>query len=303
MSARATLDPMRVTAQTTLPEQPCPEDLLRILSANPDGLLAESQFTQTEHERQLITRELEVARRIQQSLLPKTFPRLPGFDLAGFCHCARHVSGDFYDVLPLSSDSVLLVVADVMGKGVPAALFASTLRTLVRTISEWTTHPAELLTRMNRLMFDELSMVDMFITVQVAVADARKRSLVLANAGHCPLLLTDGLVSRALAPDGLPLGISADATFSEQMVLLDEFTCALLYTDGVTEVRNRQGRFFGQSRLESWLCRNARSYSTATQLKQHFLSELSEFQADAAPLDDQTFLLLVHGAAAQKSSD
>src|SRR5439155_4290920 len=83
--------------------------------------------------------------------------------------------------LPLSQASALIVVADVMGKGVPAALFAATLRTLVRTTAEWTHHPGDLLGRINKLMFAELSAVDMFITVQLAVADVRRQTLTVAN--------------------------------------------------------------------------------------------------------------------------
>src|SRR5213078_2814923 len=127
-------------------------------------------------------RELDIARNIQQSLLPKTFPSLPGFGLAGFCLSARQVGGDFFDVLPLSSHSALLVVADVMGKGVPAALFAATLRTLIRAMAEWTHRPGELLARVNRLMYDELSGVDMFITAQLALADTRQGRLIVASA-------------------------------------------------------------------------------------------------------------------------
>src|SRR6185503_15833404 len=126
----------------------------------------------------------EIARNIQQSLLPKAFPALSGYELAGFCRSARQVGGDFYDVLPLGEDLVLLVVADVMGKGVPAALFAATLRTLVRTTAEWTQRPSELLARINRLMFDELSSVDMFITAQLVLVDTRQKQLTVAAAGH-----------------------------------------------------------------------------------------------------------------------
>src|SRR5437016_5163851 len=113
--------------------------------------------------------ELEIARKIQESLLPKSFPTLPGFSLSGYCRTARHVGGDFYDVIALPGKSALLVMADVMGKGVPAALFAAILRTLIRTGAELAVRPLDLLARLNRQMYEELSGVDMFITVQVAL--------------------------------------------------------------------------------------------------------------------------------------
>jgi serine phosphatase RsbU (regulator of sigma subunit)/anti-sigma regulatory factor (Ser/Thr protein kinase) len=254
------------------------------------------------HEEHLDTRltshELEIARKIQQSLLPKTFPALPGFGLAGFCVSARQVGGDFYDVLPLPGERALLVVADVMGKGVPAALFAATLRTLIRTMAEWTTHPSELLARINRLMFEELSAVDMFITATVGLLEARERRLIVASAGHCPLLLTDKTgFSRAVSPEGMPLGIVAGADFSEEVVPLDSFSCALLYSDGLTEARNAHGEFFGEERLLKWLSQKSSRRETATELSNHFLRELNSFQGQISLSDDQTFLILAEETA------
>lgn len=302
MSARAALNLARDMAPVVLPEVESADALLR-----PFELDKVVRFPippeQTELESQTLAHQLAVARRIQESLLARTFTSLPGFDLAGFCRSAHQLGGDFYDVLPLSPHSLLLVVADVMGKGVPAALFTSSLRTLVRTLSQWERDPGHLLAQMNRLMFEELSLVDMFITVQVVVVDSRRRTLVLANAGHCPLLLTDGLtVTKALAPEGPPLGILPTATFAEHTVSLDEFTSALLYTDGLTESRDPEGELFGQSRLETWLGRNARTNETAAQLKERFLDDLTQFQAGPTPPDDQTFLLLIHRPALATSN-
>ncbi len=241
----------------------------------------------------LTTRELEIARNIQQSLLPKRFPTLAGYGLSGFCLSARQVGGDFFDVLPLTEDKVLLVVADVMGKGVPAALFAATLHTLIRTMAEWTHRPVELLERVNRLIYDELSGVDMFITAQIALADTRKRRLVVANAGHCPLLVTrrDNTV-QSISPEGMPLGILPDVAFEHVVVPLAECASAVLYTDGLTEARNTHGEFFGQERLFEWLKQNQSPKQTAAGLSEAFLAELKSFQGPVSLSDDQTFLIL-----------
>jgi serine phosphatase RsbU (regulator of sigma subunit)/anti-sigma regulatory factor (Ser/Thr protein kinase) len=239
----------------------------------------------------LTSRELDIARSIQQSLLPKTFPKLTGYGLSGFCLNARQVGGDFFDVLPLSQEKVLLVIADVMGKGVPAALFAATLRTLVRTVVEWTHRPAEILERVNRLIYDELSGVDMFITAQVAVADTHKRRLLAANAGHCPLLLTrqDNTI-EAVSPEGMPFGILADTVFEQVAIPLAEYTSVVLYTDGLTEARNAHGEFFGQERFFDWLRQN--QPRTASKLSEAFRAELKSFQGQIALSDDQTLLVL-----------
>jgi serine phosphatase RsbU (regulator of sigma subunit)/anti-sigma regulatory factor (Ser/Thr protein kinase) len=241
----------------------------------------------------LTSRELDIARSIQESLLPKRFPKLAGYGLAGFCINARQVGGDFFDVVPLSDDKVLLVIADVMGKGVPAALFAATLHTLVRTVAEWTHRPAEILERVNRLIFEELSSVDMFITAQMAVLDARKRRLMVANAGHCPLVLThhDGHV-EAISPEGMPLGIVAEATFEQMPISLQEHVSAVLYTDGLTEARNAHGQFFGQNRFFNWLQQHHALDKTAEQLSDALRAELKSFQGEISLSDDQTFLVL-----------
>jgi len=262
--------------------------------------LVNASLQRRELDLQVTARELEIARNIQESLLPKYFPPIPGFGLAGFCLSARHVGGDFYDVFEVAKGRVLLVVADVMGKGIPAALFAATLHTLVRTMSEWTYEPAELLARVNRQMFEELTAVDMFVTAQIVLIDTQKQELILANAGHCPLLVatrSGGLVSAS--PEGVPLGILPRASFREEIVPLRECTAALLYTDGLTESRNAHGDFFGQERLERWLRESHRHGSTAYERSWHFMADLKSFQSQVPLTDDQTFLILSREDAAQ----
>jgi serine phosphatase RsbU (regulator of sigma subunit) len=236
--------------------------------------------------------ELEIARGIQQSLLPKKFPVLPGFGLSGFCLSSRQVGGDFYDVLPLSGHSALLVIADVMGKGVPAALFAATLRGFIRTMADGKPpRPGQLLTRINRLMFEELSSVDMFITAQVALLDANKPRIVVASAGHCPLLLsTPAGVTTFIAPDGVPLGILPEFTFSEETV--KPSGCALLYTDGLLEAANPAGELFGRERLARWLGATSKQNQTASERSADLVGELQRFQSRPVPSDDQAFLIL-----------
>ena len=142
------------------------------------------------------------------------------------------MGGDFYDVLPVDADSHLLVVADVMGKGIPAAMFAVILRSLLRASPELTQQPAALLTRVNRLLFPELSGVDMFITAQLVYLNARERRIITASAGHCPLAVADARQVRMFSPEGMPLGILPDATFLDETVELPENCRVLLYTDG-----------------------------------------------------------------------
>jgi serine phosphatase RsbU (regulator of sigma subunit) len=219
---------------------------------------------------------------------------LSGYGLAGFCESAHQVGGDFYDVIKINDDALLLIIADVMGKGIPAAMFAAILRSLLRAVPEWMNQPAALLARVNRLLFEELSGVDMFITAQLVYVDSRNRRITAASAGHCPVLLsvdTEGNV-KSISPEGLPLGILPDTSFSNQTEPLPRNSRILLYTDGLTEARNAEGEFFGQERLIKWFKRSAQARKGAEELKDDLAAELLAFQSSSVLNDDQTFLIM-----------
>lgn len=256
--------------------------------------IVNARFQEEQFATRIVSRELEIAKNIQRSLLPKALPHLPGYTLAGYCESARQVGGDFYDVLRINDHAVLLIIADVMGKGIPAAIFAAILRSVLRAVPEWTTDPAALLSRVNRLLYEELSGVDMFITAQLVFVDTRERRLVAASAGHCPTLLSNGRTGsvKALSPEGLPLGILSETTFSSQTEELGKQHRVLLYTDGLTEARNAMGEFYGQDRLLRWFQQNGGQCKTAEELKCGLAAELERFQGNSLLNDDQTFLVL-----------
>lgn len=254
----------------------------------------------------VMSRELEIARNIQRTLLPKALPQPRGYGLAGFCESARQLGGDFYDVIRGSEHSLLLLIADVMGNGVPAALFTAILRSLVRSSPELTRQPGELLARLNRLLYPQLSEVDMFITMQLALVNTRKRELTLASAGHCPLLVASAdeePVVQQFSPDGLPLGILPTSVFAEETVRLGERCRVLLYTDGLTEARNAAGAFFGEARLTDWLREIATRGGTAAQFKQELAASLRHFRGRTPLTDDQSFLILATHANPASEAD
>jgi serine phosphatase RsbU (regulator of sigma subunit)/anti-sigma regulatory factor (Ser/Thr protein kinase) len=253
-----------------------------------------AQLQEEQLKSRLVSRELEIARTIQQALLPKTLPQLGNFRLAGFCESARQVGGDFYDVVKVNDDSILLMIADVMGKGIPAAMFAAILRSILRGTPEYNQQPAALLTRVNRLLFEELSEVEMFITAQLVYIDFAKRELIAASAGHCPILLGAPCSPnvKRLTPDGMPLGILPETPFSEEKHVLELNTRLLLYTDGLTDAHSGTGQFFGEERLLKWFERGAAQQRTAEELKASLVEELKKFQSQTAVYDDQTFLIL-----------
>jgi len=256
--------------------------------------IVNARFQEERVNTMLVARDLEIARNIQRSLLLKQLPQLPGFELAGYCESARQVGGDFYDIIRLSETSLLLVIADVMGNGIPAAMFAAILRSLVRALPDLARSPARLLSRVNVLLFDELSEVDMFITAQLVFVDASNGSVVVASAGHCPVILTEPGAHRVvcISPEGMPLGVMPDALFCDETATLEKESRVLLYTDGLTEARDPAGEQFGQERLIRWFQCAARASSSAGQLKEELIQELREFQSNLALSDDQTFLIL-----------
>ncbi len=254
----------------------------------------------------LVAHELEIAHRIQRALLPRTLPQLSGFRLAGNWESARQVGGDFYDAFPLGAHSLLLVVADVMGKGVPAAIFATITRSLLRALAVRTHHPAKLLKRLNELLYEELSSVGMFITAQLVFIDLHRRLLVAASAGHCPVLTLSGQTVKTIGVSGTPLGILPNATYRQQTATLAQPGGLLLYTDGLTEALNPAGEMFGQDRLADWLRARAPLPATAEQLRDELAADLSRFRGPAALCDDQAFLILAEDPeriAAQRQNE
>jgi len=187
---------------------------------------------------------------------------------------------------------LLLVIADVMGKGVPAAMFAAILRSLLRVSPELANQPAALLTRVNRQLYPELSGVEMFITAQLVHVDARARKIVTASAGHCPLVIADPREVRTFSPEGMPLGILPDTVFHDETADLPAGCRVLLYTDGVSDAFSPKREQYGQQRLLDWLQRTSACPRTAGELKGELARELDAHQQNAVLYDDQTFLIM-----------
>jgi serine phosphatase RsbU (regulator of sigma subunit) len=238
-------------------------------------------------------RELEIAAEIQRSLLPAQLPSCLPFALAAACQSALQVGGDFYDVIPAGENAVLLVIADVMGKGVPAALFAAVLRTTIRSMPQLFAQPGELLGAANRILFPDLSRVDMFITAKLAYLDPRRGEMISASAGHCPLLFC-GAAKTAPEKSGVPLGIKAHEVYLPTVNALPPGAAALLYTDGLSETRNAAGELLGEKNLQQLFTEAAAPARDAESARQLLLDRLAEFRGNALLIDDQTFVIIKH---------
>lgn len=206
-----------------------------------------------------IEEEIRNARAVQQVLIPDSLPSIPGFKVESVYVPAEEVGGDFFQIIPLPAGGVLMVIGDVSGKGIPAAMTVSLLVGTVRTLAHYTESPAEILTAMNQRMLARTR--NGFTTCLILRADT-DGSLTLANAGH----LAPYLGSRELAvANGLPLGISATSAYCESTTHLDEGEQLTILTDGVVEARSRTGELFGFERAVAIAAQSADSIAEAAQ--------------------------------------
>jgi len=198
--------------------------------------------------RRQLTREADEARAIQQALMPRSSPCIPGFRVTGLSVPAGAVGGDWYDFIPLPDGRWGLVLADVSGKGTAAALLMSSTRGMVRSLAHSSSGPAEVLTRLNKLLLEDLP-DGRFVTMVYGELDPASRTLRIANAGHLPPLLVDPSGHGWIATEhGLPLGIAA-GRFSETPVVLSDDSLVTLYSDGITEAALESGEEYGAERL------------------------------------------------------
>lgn len=206
------------------------------------------RFRQEQQERQRMGREAEEARIIQQSLLPKASPYIPGFAISGLSLPAGDVGGDWYDYIPFDDGCWGLVLADVSGKGTAAALLMSATRAMIRSLATTCSSPGETLGKLNRLMVEDLPS-GRFVTLIYAVLDPAARKLRFANAGHLPPLMVERDGARFLQTEsGTPLGL-AKGDFSETEVHLEQGSRLALYSDGITEAAGLDDEEYGAARL------------------------------------------------------
>ncbi|GAB1487569.1 SpoIIE family protein phosphatase [Opitutaceae bacterium] len=256
-------------------------DFIGIAQANAD-------LQEQRRQQQRTVRELEIATQIQASLLPTEFPSRPDWMIHGMCRNATAVGGDFFDVLEIPGRGVLLVIADVMGKGVPAALLATIFRTALRARLDLATEHGPLLATVNAQLLRDLERLSMFITAQAAFLPAGGGPIEFASAGHGPVLLIDrtGVVQRT--EGGLPLGVLADATYETYRAECPAGTSALFMTDGIHETVSPQGVELGSEGVAAIAARHCGE--TPARLCALVLEETARHAQGAPAADDRTLL-------------
>lgn len=204
-----------------------------------------------------IRHDLNVAREIQQGILPKVFPPFPNrkdFDIFASMTAAKEVGGDFFDFFMIDNDNLGFVIGDVSGKGIPAAIFMAVSRTLIRATGLKGLSAGECLHYVNNLLCNE-SVACMFVTVFYGIMNMKTGELQYANAGHNPpyLLKNDGTIQKLVSTGDIILGCFEDQLFTTKKIQLNPNDGIVLYTDGVTEAFNKEDEEYGDERLENLL--------------------------------------------------
>jgi len=242
-------------------------------------------------EKEKLEHELQVAGRIQRSILPNELPQVPGFDLGACMDPARAVSGDFFDIIPLTRDRVAITIGDVSDKGVPAAIFMALCRSLIRAASHAMRSPAQVLERVNKHLLG-MNEMGMFVTVLYGVLDRRAGHFRYARAGHeLPLVIYPEGHSRYLPQGrGQLLGILTNPVFDERVIPLKLGEMVFLYTDGAPDARDEQGIRLGYEGLSKLAVEKISSSSQET--CDNILQEILQRQGRTVQFDD---ILLVAG--------
>jgi len=266
---------------------PCQLRLLQALCSDVAVAVHNARrFRQEQRQREHLSREAHEARTIQQALLPKTTPLIPGFSVSGLSIPVGAVGGDWYDFIPLDEGRWGLVLADVSGKGTAAALLMSATRGILRSLAEAACTPGEVLTKLNRLLVEDFP-AGRFVTMVYAVLDPAKRTVTFANAGHLrPLVIRGGVAQFLDAERGIPLGLGP-SDFSEVHATLPEGARLAFYSDGITEAVNGEGEEYGQERLQNHL-------SQPGACAESLLEDVRNF-ASASGLQDDASVIFVKG--------
>ncbi len=232
--------------------------------------------------------ELQRAREIQESLLPKEIPQLPGFEVASAWQPARAVGGDYFDVLKLGENRLAICIADVSGKGVPAALLMANVQASLRASVRDLDSPARVCSIVNGMLCESIA-GDKFVTFFCGVLDAAARTFLYCNAGHpYPILVSSGAV-RTLDQGGGVLGVFPAWEYKDSIVDVSSGDRLLLFTDGITEAEGPQGEEFGIERVTAFA--EAHAANSAARMNQQLLEQVTEF-CGAQFRDDATLLVV-----------
>ncbi len=251
------------------------------------------RYMEEELRQQRMQEELKIGRRIQLSLLPDRCPNIPGMEFAATYQAARQVGGDLYDfiLIPGEPNRLQFVIADVTGKGVPAALFMASARTAFRAESMSKNEPAEILARTNHLISLDIK-TPLFLSAFYITIETDTGKMSFANGGHeFPYWLRKHKGDlESLSFPGVLLGAFDDMVFENHKIHLESGDYLVFFTDGVTEARNSEGGFYGNERLEQVI--NSQEWLNADALLAAIMESVRSYSGDTPPADDLTLVVM-----------
>ncbi|MDX2138195.1 MAG: SpoIIE family protein phosphatase [Chloroflexota bacterium] len=267
------------------------------------ALLREQDLKQVQRLRELeaqdaerLHRELDLARNVQQAMLPQTLPNLPNIDLAAFSQPAFEASGDFYDVFMIAgggseSHKIGIAVCDVAGKGISSALVMSATRAALRAEAENTESPARVLSKVNEMLAASLPS-GLFVTLFYGVYDINQHHLVYSSGGHPhPYRYSNGAIQE-LESYGMPLGLLAESEYQDVQVTLVPGECIYIYTDGLVEALNARREMYGFETVRDNVALHAERTQDANTLLTNTITDMKTFLAGEHPHDDVTVVVL-----------
>jgi sigma-B regulation protein RsbU (phosphoserine phosphatase) len=254
--------------------------------------LENARLYESEAEKMKLEHDLENARKIQESLLPKTIPSFPNLQLSGSMIPAMQVGGDYYDVIKVSDDKLFVIVGDVSGKGLSASFYMSKLQTMIKLYCEGSTSPKEVLIKVNKNIYENIER-NWFITVAVGLFDLNKKTMKYCRAGHTPLIETNKTDITLYQSKGIGVGLEKgdifDSSLEEIEIELKSDHNFIFYSDGVTETMNEQNELFGMERFEEMLIKN--SHKDSDDILNNTIETLKQFRSKAHQNDDITLVI------------
>ena len=246
-----------------------------------------------ELERERLSQELEIARQLQLRLLPEKNPSVEGYTIQGFCLPAKEVGGDYYDFIELADNKLGIVIGDVAGKGLPAAIYMTLTKGIFLSFTKTNISPKEALTKVNQLLYQSLQRGS-FVTMCFAVLDNQKNELTIARAGHEPLLHANNNDSSIIEvkPKGIGLGLEEGKIFEsgieEETIKINEKDLIIFYTDGVSDSRDSSLNNYGIRRIKEVISKNKEL--PLAQLVTETINDAKTFSGNTSQYDDMTLI-------------
>jgi serine phosphatase RsbU (regulator of sigma subunit) len=268
-------------------------ELLQAVANQAAIAVENARLYQTEAEKLRLERDLEVARKIQEGLLPGKIPLIDGLDISGIMKPAMQVGGDYYDLIPISPKKIFIVVGDVSGKGLSASLYMTKLQTLIQFACTPDKSPKEILIELNRKLYSIMER-NWFITLTLALFDTGNNTLTFCRAGHMPVLAAFNGTVESYRTKGLGLGLEHgtifEASLCEEEIKLQPHQLYAFISDGITEAMNEKDELFGEDNLIELL--KGRTDNSSKEVIDDVWSKITTFRGKALQYDDMTMVVV-----------